>query len=98
VSRRERSRTSKRQEIEWRVVAGASGALAALATRRLLTRIWRASGWAPDENEWGTWGQALAWGIAVGAGMGAARVIALRAAAAGFERATGTTPPVEAVS
>jgi hypothetical protein len=89
---------SKRQEIEWRVVAGASAALATIATRRLLTRLWRSFGWAPDEAEWGTWGQALAWGIAVGAGMGAARVIAQRAAAAGFERVTGTAPPVEAAS
>lgn len=46
----------------------------------------------------GNLGQALAWGIAVGAGVGAARVIAERAAAAGFERVTGTTPPVEAAS
>jgi hypothetical protein len=88
----------KRQEIEWRVVAGASAALATIATRRLLTRVWRALGWSPDEAEWGTWGQALAWGIAVGAGMGAARVVAQRVAAAGFERVTGEPPPVEAVS
>jgi len=86
------------QEIEWRIVAAASGALAAVATRRLLTRVWHSLGWAPDEAEWGTWGQALAWGIAVGAGMGAARVVALRAAAVGFERVTGDPPPVEAVS
>ena len=89
---------SRRQEIEWRVVAGASAALATIATRRALTRLWRALGWSPDEAEWGTWGQALAWGVAVGAGMGAARVIAQRAAAVGFERVTGETPPVEAAS
>jgi hypothetical protein len=87
-----------REEIEWRVVAGASGALATIATRRLLTRLWRALGWAPEEAQWGTWAQALAWGIAVGAGMGAARVIAQRAAAVGFERVTGEAPPVEAAS
>jgi hypothetical protein len=87
-----------RQELEWRVVAGASGALATIATRRLLTRLWHALGWSPEEAEWGTWRQALTWGIAVGAGMGAARVIAQRAAAAGFERVTGETPPVETAS
>ena len=65
------------------MVAAASGTLAAVATRRLLTQVWHALGRGPDEAEWGTWGQALAWGIAVGAGMGAARVVALRAAAAG---------------
>jgi len=90
--------TPSRREIEWRVVAGASAALATIATRRLLTQTWRALGWSPEEAEWGTWGQALAWGIAVGAGMGAARVIAQRAAAAGFERVTGDAPPVEGVS
>ena len=88
----------KRREIEWRVVAGASAALATIATRHLLTQLWRAVGWSPDEAEWGTWGQALAWGVAVGAGMGAARVVAQRAAAAGFERVTGEVPPVEAVT
>ena len=88
----------RRREIEWRVVAGVSAALATIATRRVLTTAWRALGWSPDEAEWGTWGQALAWGVAVGAGMGAARVVAQRAAAAGFERVTGETPPVEAAS
>ena len=86
------------QEIEWKIVAAASGALAAVATRRLLTRLWHTLGWSPDEAEWGTWVQALSWGIAVGAGMGAARVVALRAAAVGFERVTGDRPPVEAAS
>ena len=79
-------------------MAGATGALAAVATRRLLTRVWRAFGRLPDDAEWGTWGQALTWGIAVGAGMGAARVVALRAAAAGFERVTGDPPPVDAAA
>ena len=82
------------REIEWQVVAGASGALATIATRRLLTEMWHALGWSADEAEWGTWAQALTWGIALGAGMGAARVIAQRAAAAGFERVTGDPPPV----
>jgi hypothetical protein len=88
----------RREELEWRVVTAASAALATIATRRLLTRLWHAVGWSPDEAEWGTWGQALAWGIAVGAGMGAARVVAQRAAAVGFERVTGSAPPVEAAS
>jgi hypothetical protein len=88
----------RREEIEWRVVEGATAALAAIATRRLLTRLWRTLGWSPEDAEWGTWGQALTWGIAVGAGMGVARVVAQRAAAAGFERVTGEPPPVEASS
>jgi hypothetical protein len=87
-----------RREVEWRVVAGASAALATIATRRLLTTLWRSLGWSPDEAEWGSWREALTWGVAVGAGMGAARVVAQRAAAAGFERVTGETPPVEAAS
>ena len=88
----------RRREIEWRVVAAASAALATIATRRLFTTAWHALGWSPEEAEWGNWGQALAWGVAVGAGMGAARVVAQRAAAAGFERVTGEAPPVEAAS
>ena len=80
------------------MVAGASAAVATIATRRLLTLLWHTLGWSPEEAQWGTWGQALAWGVAVGAGMGAARVVAQRAAAAGFERVTGNAPPVEAAS
>jgi Protein of unknown function (DUF4235) len=86
------------ERVQWKIVGGLSAALATVATRRLLTAVWHAAGWQPEEAEWGTWGQALAWGVAVGAGMGAARVVAQRAAAAGFQRVTGASPPVEATT
>jgi len=83
------------QELEWRVVVGASAALATVAARQLLTFAWHTAGWEPHEAEWGSWGQALAWGVALGAGVGAARVLAQRIAAAGFERVTGDAPPID---
>jgi len=86
------------ERIEWQIVAAATGALATVATRKALTAAWRAAGRDAANAEWGTWGEALAWGVAVGAGMGVARVIAQRVAAAGFERVTGDPPPVAAAS
>jgi uncharacterized membrane protein YedE/YeeE len=86
------------ERIEWQILAAATGAVATIATRKVLTAAWRAAGRDAAEAEWGTWAQALTWGLAVGAGMGVARVIAQRAAAAGFERVTGDPPPVAAAS
>ena len=85
---------STAHDLAWRVVAGASAALATLATRRALTAAVRATGWEPDDAPWGAWPQALVWAVALGAGMGVARVVAQRAAAAGFARVTGEPPPV----
>lgn len=90
--------TSAIRDLEWRAVAAASATLATLATRRAITSGARALGWDPDDTEWGAWPQALVWAVAVGAGMGVARVVAQRAAAAGFERITGDAPPVGADS
>lgn len=82
------------RKVEWRIVVAVTGAAATLATRKALTMTWHALGWEPEEAERGTWRQALLWGVALGAGMGAARVVAQRAAAAGFEAVTGEPPPV----
>jgi hypothetical protein len=86
------------RKVEWQVVAAVTGMVATVATRKLLTAAWHAAGWEPDEAQWGGWREALLWGVAVGAGMGAARVVAQRAAAVGFERVTGDPPPVTAAS
>lgn len=86
------------RSLEWKVLAAASATLATIATRRAVTAAGRALGWDPDDATWGAWPQALVWGLAVGAGMGVARVVAQRAAAAGFERVTGDAPPVLAAS
>jgi hypothetical protein len=86
------------ERVKWQVVVGLSATVATLATRRVLTTAWHAAGWDPESAEWGSWREALIWGVALGAGMGVARVVAQRVAAAGFERVTGEPPPVEALS
>jgi hypothetical protein len=40
-----------------------------------------------------TWAQALAWAVTAALGAGVARVVGLRIAAAGWQRATGDRPP-----
>ena len=84
---------------EWKVVSTASGLVAALLVRRLLGLVWARvspTGHEPPLNPADRrigWGEALAWAVASGAGVGAARVVSDRVAAKGWELATGEPPP-----
>ena len=81
----------------WKVVAGLSAGLAAVAARKVAELTWAAvAGHEPSENpadEDRSWTEALAWAIAAGVTAAVARVVAQRAAASGWERATGQPPP-----
>lgn len=85
------------EKIAWKVAGLGSAILAGIAMRKALT-----SGWEKVRHEEppmnpatpGTsWGEAVAWTMALGAGVGVARMIASRAAAAGWQKATGALPP-----
>ena len=81
------------KRVTWYAVSAASAGLATFVVRWVLTRIWRAAGHDPSENAEGhSWLEAVTWAAAAGATVGAARVLARRATAAGFERVTGETP------
>ena len=77
----------------WYAASALSAALATLAMRSVLARAWKLAGHEPTEDTArNSWPEALTWAAAAGAGVGVARVLARRAAAAGFERVTGETP------
>jgi hypothetical protein len=81
----------------WRVVGGVSGLAAAAVTRQALSAVWRArkhddppaNPAAPSTS----WPDAVLWAVATGVALGVARLVALRGAAAGWEKAKGTLPP-----
>lgn len=85
------------EKIAWKTAAAGAGVLAGLAVRKLLAVGWRAARHEePPTNpaDPGTsWGEALAWTVAMAAGMGAAKLVAVRGAAAGWQKATGAPPP-----
>ena len=93
------SRDSRTARVEWKVVSTGSGLLAGLVVRRVLDRAWARFGPSehppplnPADRRIG-WGEAVAWSVAVGAGVGVARMVGDRLAAKGWEMATGGPPP-----
>lgn len=81
----------------WRAVGSASGLVAAAVTRQALTRLWRARKHDdPPANPAArstSWPDAMLWAVATGVALGVARLVALRGAAAGWQRAKGSLPP-----
>jgi hypothetical protein len=82
-----------KKAVGWRIAAAGSAALSALVARRLVRMAWRASGHDDAEDPDRRWSEAFAWAAAVGVGTAVARVVAVRGAARGWERATGEPPP-----
>lgn len=89
---------SRSERVRWAAVSNISALLGALTTRKLLQAVWPAGNDAtgppfnPADRRVG-WSTALQWGVAAGVGAGIARVVGQRAAAAGWEAATGSAPP-----
>lgn len=89
---------SRSERVRWAAVSNISALLGALTTRKLLQAVWPAGDDAtgppfnPADRRVG-WSTALQWGVAAGVGAGIARVVGQRAAAAGWEAATGSAPP-----
>lgn len=85
------------EESGWKLLGTASAILAGIAARKVIVAVWKAlRGGDPPSNPADretTWPEALGWAVATGVGIGVARLLAARGAAAGWERATGTLPP-----
>jgi hypothetical protein len=85
------------KKLEWKIVSAASGALAALLTRKILLAGWGrfAPGDPPDnpEDPRTSINQALTWAVATGVGLGVARILAVRGAARVWEAAAHEPPP-----
>ncbi|MFN2433111.1 MAG: DUF4235 domain-containing protein [Gemmatimonadota bacterium] len=83
----------------WKLVSTGAAAMTGLAMRRGLSAGWRGVRREDPPRDPSasdvSWPSALAWGVAVGAVAGVARVIGRRGAATGWERATGGKPPRE---
>jgi hypothetical protein len=81
----------------WKAITLASGALAALATQRVLGALWRVSHGetAPPipADRRSSLTDALGWAIAAGAGAGVARLVAIRTAARVWEATIHEQPP-----
>jgi hypothetical protein len=82
----------------WKFAAGGAALVAGLAVRKALTAVWlHTQHREPPEDvaKPGTgWGEAAVWTVATAVGMGLAKLVATRGAAAGWQRAKGTPPPV----
>lgn len=85
------------EKFAWKLAGMGSAIAAGIAMRKALTTGWeKARHQQPPMNPANpgtSWGEALAWTMALGAGVGVARMLASRAAAAGWQKATGTLPP-----
>jgi hypothetical protein len=93
-------RASVGQTVEktaWKTLTMGAGILAGVLMRRLLVASWRKTRHVdPPSDPYqpaSSWAEALTWAAATGVGVGVARVVAARGAAAGWERAMGAPPP-----
>ena len=81
----------------WKALTVGLGAVTGLATKRVLEVIWKAMrGSTPPKVEAdrrSSWADALSWAIATGVGVGVARLLAMRSAAALWEAAVHEPPP-----
>jgi hypothetical protein len=81
----------------WKAVTLGVGALAGLTTQRVLEVVWRAvRGSTPPKvtaDRRSSWPDALSWAVATGVGVGVARLLAVRTAAAVWEAAAHEPPP-----
>ncbi len=81
----------------WKAVTVGLGALTGLVTQRVLEVIWKGlRGSTPPKvagDRRSSWADALSWAVATGVGVGVARLLAMRSAAALWEAAVHEPPP-----
>jgi hypothetical protein len=87
-----------KQRIAWRALSVGAGAAAALAARTLVGAVWeRADDSGAPSNVAArdvSWQRAFAWSISVAVGVGLARMLAERSAAAAWSKVTSSLPPL----
>lgn len=81
----------------WKAVTIGAGVLAGVVMRKALNAGWRkAKHHDPPTDPYQpatSWAEALSWAAASGVGIGVARLVAARGAAAGWQKAMGAPPP-----
>ncbi len=90
---------SSTARVGWKLVSTGSGILAGLAAQKVVRALWVRVAPShgdppanPADRQVG-WGEAVAWSIAAGVGVGVARLVSERVAARGWELAVGAPPP-----
>jgi hypothetical protein len=83
------------KKLTYNALSTVAGLAAAVVARKIVSALWRSDTEPPlnPADRRTTWREALAWALATAVGAAVARVVALRGTAAGWERATGETPP-----
>jgi hypothetical protein len=86
-----------KKQLAWQGISAGAAALSIVVTQRVIAIVWRkVRGEPPPKGPADrrvTWGAALTWAIAMGVGIAAARVIAVRLSAEVWEAATHEAPP-----
>ncbi len=81
----------------WKAVSYGAGAAAMLAARRVMTVVWKGTkgGEPPDGTAAvrAPLADAVSWAVATGAGVGVARIVAIKSAARVWEAAVHEPPP-----
>ena len=91
--------SSRSNALAWKAVSSVAGVVGAVATRKLTNAVWSAFSSSSSEpplnpaDRQVSWPEALQWAVAAGVGAGIGRLVSQRVASAGWESATGTTPP-----
>jgi hypothetical protein len=84
-------------KLGWKAFGGATGMLAGLVTKKLLTLAWtKVTGREPPDNPEHPHvrlSEALGWVTLSGLAVAVARLLAVRKAAEAWERASGSLPP-----
>ncbi len=83
------------KKLSYNALSTVAGIAAAVAARKVVSALWRSDTQTPlnPADRRTSWREALAWGLATAVGAAVARIVALRAAAAGWEKMTSETPP-----
>jgi hypothetical protein len=90
---------SRSEEFGWKALSTVSAIAGGIVTRKLVSAVYAALSREevdpplnPADRRIG-WSDAVPWAIAAGVGAGIGRLVSQRVAAAGWERATGSSPP-----
>lgn len=85
------------EKTAWKFAATGAAIVSGIVARKVIISAWtKAKKTNPPTNPAARdtqWGEALAWTVATSIGVGIARLVATRGAAAGWEKATGALPP-----
>lgn len=91
--------SAKTEERGWNALSTLSAVAGGIATRKAVQALWGALSSSEIEPPLNPadrrvdWATALQWAVAAGVGAGIGRMVSQRAAAAAWERATGSSPP-----